>query len=125
MRLDISAASDKDELLPYFKNRASEIVSDLQGLYGKKQVKKITQNIPKAIRRSRDSLIHTMIQTAEREGWSQSSILSSVLMISHTANAAMLEAERIIERLLTVELNGPTPKPHSTNKRPIKILSVR
>ena len=42
-----------------------------------------------------------------------------------TTATTILEAERIIERLLTVELNGPTPKPHSTNKRPIKILSVR
>jgi len=79
MKIDKNLGDRKAELLSYFRNRATEILSELKDKHGTKQYKKITQGLQPAIRNSRDSLIRAAIQTAQKERWSTDLILRAVL----------------------------------------------
>jgi hypothetical protein len=91
MKINKSFANRKPDVQAYFRNRASEIISDLASEYGKKRYKKITQELQPAIRNSRETLIQTLIQASQRENWNKDILLSSILLIHHVSNATMLE----------------------------------
>jgi len=91
MNIDEKFPNRKREVQTYFRNRSAEILSELHDEHGRKQFKKITQLLQPAIRKSRDSLIRTVTQKAEKGRWSSESILRSVLLIHHVTNATMLE----------------------------------
>jgi hypothetical protein len=96
MKIDQALGDRKAELHSYFRNRAAEIIGELQNEYGKKQYKKITQALQPAVRDSRDSLIRAVTQKAQKEEWFAKSILRAVLLIHHVTNATMLEYRHLI-----------------------------
>jgi hypothetical protein len=91
VKIEPSLGDRKAVLLDYFRNRGAESLRELSEAIGKKNFKDITKALQPAIRDSRDALIRTVVQAAEKEAWPNESRLRVVLLAHHAANVAMLE----------------------------------
>jgi len=59
----------KNELLRYFRSRATKFLSKIQLKYGSTQYKKQASAINKSLVTSKESLIQNVIQKAGKETW--------------------------------------------------------
>jgi len=82
---------DKTSVFSYFSNRGQEILSDLINEQGRNNPSKITSALQPELKATRDSLISTVIQKSQRENWTKDSLVNAILLLSHGANAAMLD----------------------------------
>ncbi len=82
----------KNELLQYFRSRATEFLSEIQLKYGSTQYKKQASAINKSLITSKESLIENVMQKAGKEAWTNQEKLESVLMITYTSYIVMLES---------------------------------
>lgn len=96
MDIDRNLRNNKAVLLTYFRSRANEILGDLALEYSAADYKKKTSAFNKAIIKSRDNLLDFMYKKARTDGWGNSEILESVLMITYTNDVVMLESRNSI-----------------------------
>lgn len=81
----------KTELLEYFRNRASESLSEVKNKFGENQFKKRASAINKLLIQTKENLILTVSQKADQENWTNKEILECILMITYTSYVVMLE----------------------------------
>ena len=74
----------KEQLLQYFRSRATEFLSEIQLRYGSTQYKKQASAINKSLIISKENLLENVMQKAGREAWTNQEKLESVLMITYT-----------------------------------------
>jgi hypothetical protein len=92
MNISKNLKNNKNELLKYFRNRAEELLSEIKTSYGSTQYKQQASAINKALIETKEKLIATLLQQAERERWSNQEKLECILMITYANYIVMLEA---------------------------------
>ena len=92
MEINKELKSRKDELLRYYRDRASEFISETKETFGSTQYKKKASAINKLLIATKNNLIATIAQKADREGWSNTEKLETVLMATYTNYIVMLES---------------------------------
>jgi len=89
--IDKSLSTKKEELLSYFRDRASESLEEIRRTYGNNQFKKRAKAINKSAGKTKNALIKTLVQKAAGQGWTNDDILNCILMITYTSDIVMLE----------------------------------
>jgi hypothetical protein len=84
--------NQKKELIQYFRDRASEMLSEIYLEFGKEQYKEQASSINKKLIQAKERLILTLEQQAQREKWTNEEKLACILMISYTNYIVMLES---------------------------------
>jgi hypothetical protein len=91
IEIDKSLSSRKSELLSYFCDRATESLSELQQIYGDTDYKKIASEINIAITKSRNNLLTTVLQTADKDLWTFDEKLQTILMLNYVSYVVMID----------------------------------
>lgn len=91
VNIDKSLNRSKNELLAYFRDRASESSEEIKGIYGSTNYKKQASEINKAIIKTKENILKSLLQKAKNEKWSNLEILECVLMITYTCYIVMIE----------------------------------
>lgn len=92
MEIDKSLKNKKNELLHYYRSRANEFLSEIRLNYGEVQIKEQASAINKCLIETKDKLIAALLQTAEKEKWTNQEKLESILLITYTNYIVMLES---------------------------------
>jgi len=87
-----SLKNKKNELLHYYRSRANEFLSEIRLNYGEVQIKEQASAINKCLIETKDKLIAALLQTAEKEKWTNQEKLESILLITYTNYIVMLES---------------------------------
>jgi hypothetical protein len=82
----------KHKLLTYYRERVSESSSIMEKEYGKRDYRKLAEQINKTIKKTQEQLLSTLLQKAKKEKWSNIKTLETLLMLNYTSNVVMLEA---------------------------------
>lgn len=91
LKIETDFASRKDEILAYLRSRASEFVADIAQQFGASQFRKLASAINRALATERNTLASVILQTADREQWSQGDKLRAILLLKHCTNVLILE----------------------------------
>ncbi len=89
--IDKSLSVNKEQLLSYFRDRANESLEVIRRTYGSTEFKQQASAINKAIIETKDNLIKTLLQKANKEKWNNREILKCILMITYTSYVVMIE----------------------------------
>jgi hypothetical protein len=89
--VDKTLGNRKTDLLTYFRERATESLSEVRAVYGAIQFQRQASAINKAINRTKDNLLTIVKQKAVAENWSNEETLKCILMITYTAYIVMIE----------------------------------
>lgn len=90
--IDQNTKNKKTQLLEYFRNRASELESEVRSTYSDTEFKKRTAASSRGMKEARETLIRILEQNAQKENWSRGDILEGVLIITYTNYVAMIES---------------------------------
>ena len=94
--LDKQLSSNKEQVLAYFRSRATESIEEIRRIYGTEQIEKQATAINKAVIETRNTLIKTLTQRFNKENWTNEEILKSVLMIHYVSYVVMLDSRNDI-----------------------------
>lgn len=92
MNIDKSLKNKKSEILQYFRQRADEFLSEINLTYGSSQFKEQASEINKDLVDCRNSLIETLLQQANKDNWTNTEKLETILLITYTNYIVMLES---------------------------------
>jgi hypothetical protein len=96
MTIDKSLKSKKAELLSYFRDRASEFLTDIKGRFSETQADKRARAINEKLNQTKDNLITTLLQQADKEQWTNIEKLEAILMITYCHIVVMLESRNSV-----------------------------
>jgi hypothetical protein len=96
MNIDRTLKDNKKELLSYFRDRASESLTTIKQKYAESQPDKRAGAINEALNETKQNLISTILQTADRELWSKENKLETLLMISYCHIVVMIESRNSV-----------------------------
>lgn len=96
MKIDKNICNNKNNLLEYFRSRASETLSELALQYSAVDYKQKASAVNHAIIKSKESIINILIETAKKENWTNYEILKCILMITYTNDVVMLETRNSV-----------------------------
>lgn len=96
MNIDKSIKDKKQELLAYFRDRASEFLVQIKAQFSATEFSKRASAINKALNQTKDNLITTLLQKAEREHWTNQEKLESILMITYCNIVVMIESRNSV-----------------------------
>lgn len=96
MNIDKSLKKNKVELLGYFRDRASEFLNDIKQKYAETQFDKRARTINECLNETKNKLITTILQQAERENWSHQEKLECLLMITYCHIVVMIESRNSV-----------------------------
>lgn len=91
LKIESDFANRKADVLAYLRSRASEFVADIAQQYGASQYKKRASAINRSLIGERANLATVILQTADREHWTQQDKLQAILLLMHCTNVVMLE----------------------------------
>lgn len=91
LEIDQNLGNRKNELLAYFRSRASESLRAIKEQYGETQFRKRATAINSEIKATRSALIENLLQCSQDEHWENNVLLNSHLMITYATYVAMLE----------------------------------
>jgi hypothetical protein len=89
--MDRALCHRKQELLAYFRDRASESLDEVKLSYGATQFRQRASVLNIANTETRDNLMKILLQKAETEKWHNEEILPCVLIVTYTNYVVMLE----------------------------------
>jgi len=92
MDIDKSLKNRKTDLLNYYRSRADEYLSEIRLTYGEIQIKEQASAINKSLIETKDKLIAALLQTAEKEKWTNQEKLETILLTTYTNYIVMLES---------------------------------
>ncbi len=92
MNIDKSIKDRKTELLAYFRDRASEFVTVIKERFAETQSDKRARAINEALNETKSKLISALLQTAEKEGWTNQEKLEAHLLITYCNIVVMIES---------------------------------
>lgn len=96
MNIDKSIKDKKRELLAYFRDRASEFLTDIKTKFAETQSDKRAKEINERLNHTKHNLITTLLQQAEKERWGNSEKLESILMITYCNIVVMIESRNSV-----------------------------
>lgn len=96
MNIRKELASNKAELLHYFRDRTREFIADASARYRDKQYKKKARRINKAFKSSTSTLQKAINQKAKAENWTTKEQLEVVLLTTYASYIAMIEARHSV-----------------------------
>lgn len=96
MKIDKTLKDNKEELLAYFRDRASEFLTEIKQKFAETQSDKRARAINESLNETKNKLITTILQQAEKEKWSQQEKLESLLMITYCNIVVMIESRNSV-----------------------------
>lgn len=96
MRIGKNIKDRKQELLAYFRDRASEFLSQIKTKFAETQSDKRARAINEALNQAKNNLITTLLQQAEKEKWSNKEKLEAILMITYCNIVVMIESRNSV-----------------------------
>ncbi len=96
MNIDKTIKDRKIELLSYFRDRASEALNPIKEKFAETQFEKRGEAINKALRVTKDNMIETLKQQAEKEKWTNKERLECILMITYCNIVVMIESRNSV-----------------------------
>lgn len=94
--IDINIGLKKNELLDYFRNRASELLVDVKQKYADTQFKERAAQVNIDLIAVKDNLIRILDQKARKENWPTEQILKGVLLITYVNDLLMIESRNAV-----------------------------
>jgi len=86
----------KKELLSYFRDRASESLTEIKTKFAETQSDKRAKAINESLNHTKSVLITTLLQQAEKENWTNQDKLECILMITYCNNVVMIESRNSV-----------------------------
>jgi hypothetical protein len=96
MIIDKSIQSRKTELLSYFRDRANESLTAIKIKFSETQADKRSRAINEKLNQTKESLIATLLQQADREQWTVIEKLEVVLMVTYCHIVVMIESRNSV-----------------------------
>lgn len=96
MNIDKTLKDNKTELLAYFRDRASEFLSDIKQKFAETQADKRARAINECLNETKSKLITTILQQAEKENWTHQEKLECLLMITYCNIVVMIESRNSV-----------------------------
>ena len=96
MNIDKNIKNNKQELLAYFRDRASEYLVQIKSQFSETEFSKRASAINRALNQTKDNLITTLLQKAEKEHWTNQEKLESILMITYCNIVVMIESRNSV-----------------------------
>lgn len=96
MNIDKTIRNRKAELLAYFRDRASEFLTVIKQKFGESQSDRRARAINESLNLTKNNLITTLLQQAEKEQWSNQEKLESILMITYCNIVVMIESRNSV-----------------------------
>lgn len=90
--LDNNIGKKKQELLEYYRSRALELIGEVKQTYGETDYKLRASAVNSGLIETKDTLIKTVVQKAQKENWNSRDLLLGILMITYTNYIAMMES---------------------------------
>lgn len=91
MNINKTLKNNKLELLSYFRDRASEFLTQINQKYAESQSDKKAKAINESLKKTKEKLIVTVLQQAEKEKWMPQEKLECLLMITYCNIIVMIE----------------------------------
>ncbi|MBF8456845.1 hypothetical protein IV494_06570 [Kaistella sp. G5-32] len=96
MNIDKNIKERKQELLAYFRDRASEFLAQIKTQYSETEFGKRASAINRALNQTKDNLITTLLQQSEKEKWTNKEKLEAILMITYCNIVVMIESRNSV-----------------------------
>ena len=96
MNIDKTLKNNKTELLSYFRDRASEFLTNIKQKYAETQSDKRARAINECLNETKNKLITTVLQQAEKENWTHQEKLECLLMITYCNIIVMIESRNSV-----------------------------
>jgi hypothetical protein len=96
MNIDKILKNKKAELLAYFRDRASEFLTDIKQKFAETQSDKRARAINVCLNETKSKLITTILQQAEKENWTHQEKLECLLMITYCNIVVMIESRNSV-----------------------------
>jgi hypothetical protein len=96
MIINKSIKSRKIELLSYFRDRASEFLTEIKEKFSETQADKRARAINEKLNQTKDNLITTLLQQANKEQWTNVEKLEAILMITYCHIVVMVESRNAV-----------------------------
>ncbi len=96
MNIDKTLKDNKTELLAYFRDRASEFLTDIKQKFAETQSDKRARAINECLNETKSKLITTILQQAEKENWTHQEKLECLLMITYCNIVIMIESRNSV-----------------------------
>lgn len=96
MNIDKTLKDNKTELLAYFRDRASEFLTDIKQKFAETQSDKRARAINECLNETKNKLITTILQQAEKENWTHQEKLECLLMITYCNIVVMIESRNSV-----------------------------
>lgn len=96
MNIDKTIKDRKIELLSYFRDRASEALTVIKSKFAETQSDKRARAINESLNQTKSALITTILQQAEKEKWTNTEKLESILMVTYCNIVVMIESRNSV-----------------------------
>lgn len=96
MNIDKNIKDNKQELLAYFRDRATEFLTQIKAKFAETQSDKRARAINEALNQTKNNLITTLLQQAEKEKWTNQEKLEAILMITYCNIVVMIESRNSV-----------------------------
>ncbi|MCU0434491.1 MAG: hypothetical protein MUC87_13640 [Bacteroidia bacterium] len=96
MNIDKSIRNNKKALLAYFRDRASEFLTEVRKNFADTQADKRARAINENLNKTKDNLIATLLQKAEKEKWHNKEKLEALLLITYCNIVVMIESRNSV-----------------------------
>ncbi len=96
MNIDKSIKDRKNELLSYFRDRASEALTIIKSKFADNQPDTRARAINESLNQTKSVLITTLLQQAEKEKWTNKEKLECILMITYCNIVVMIETRNFV-----------------------------
>lgn len=94
--IDRNLGTKKNELIDYFRNRASESFISIKDKFGSTQYKQRASAINKEIILTKENLFRNVIQQAKKNSWQDNQLIDTLLMTTYTNYLIMLDFRNTI-----------------------------
>src|SRR3990167_6587949 len=89
--IDKNIAKKKKQLLEYYRNRASELVAEVKGIFSESEYKERANATNKGLVEAKHTLLKILEQKANKEKWKPEDLLKGVLIVTYTNYIVMME----------------------------------
>jgi hypothetical protein len=96
MEINKTIKDNKTGLLNYFRDRASEFLTEIKVKYAETQSDKRARAINERLNLTKNNLATTLLQQAEKEKWTNSEKLEALLMITYCNIVVMIESRNSV-----------------------------
>jgi hypothetical protein len=96
MKIDRLLKNRKADILAYFRDRASESLTDIKQKYAETQFDKRARAINESLNETKSILITTILQQSDKEKWSPTDKLECLLMVTYCSIIVMIESRNSV-----------------------------